>query len=145
MVSISRIYDNKMQFTLKKILHVCQSCAHSGTFSNIENNFKASKQTSQLYIIKMWRFGNGMLKRHRLVPSMSGLTTFVPRHDKTNHMSTPSEDSDQPCWFCHVAVHLCLASHFWDLSKQCRPRSDASDRSLHFLHREIYIKINRNE
>ena len=29
-----------------------------------------------------------------------------------------------------ILTHLCLASHKWDISKQCRPRSDAADRGV---------------
>ena len=25
-------------------------------------------------------------------------------------------------------IHICIASHFWDSGKQCRPRSDATER-----------------
>ena len=39
--------------------------------------------------------------------------------------------------------HLCLASHFWDLDKQCKPWSDAAepDQGLLCLQREIGIQI----
>ena len=30
-------------------------------------------------------------------------------------------------------THIRLASHFWDIGKRCRPRSDASDQGLHCL------------
>ena len=29
-----------------------------------------------------------------------------------------------------VLTHLCLASHFWDLGKQCKPRSNAAERGV---------------
>ena len=41
-------------------------------------------------------------------------------------------------------THISLASHFWDLGKQCRPRSDAadaaSDQGLHCLLTGISIR-----
>ena len=27
-------------------------------------------------------------------------------------------------------IHISLASHFWDIGKQCRPRSDAAERLI---------------
>ena len=27
-------------------------------------------------------------------------------------------------------INISLASHFWDIGKQCRPRSDAAERSV---------------
>ena len=42
-------------------------------------------------------------------------------------------------------THISLASHFWDIGKQCRPRSDATERGIWsgsslFANRNIYSK-----
>ena len=29
-----------------------------------------------------------------------------------------------------ILTHLCLASYKWDIDKQCRPRSDATERGV---------------
>ena len=44
-----------------------------------------------------------------------------------------------------ILTHISLASHFWDISKQCRPRSDAAERGVWsgsslFADRNIYSK-----
>ena len=40
-------------------------------------------------------------------------------------------------------THISLASHFWDIGKQCRPRSDAKQRSIltQGLHCLLHIKV----
>ena len=35
-------------------------------------------------------------------------------------------------WFERL-IHISLASHFWDIGKQCRPRERESDQDLHGL------------
>ena len=53
-------------------------------------------------------------------------------------------------WNWLVLTHISLASHFWDIGKQCRPRSDTpecgvwSGSSL-LANRNIYSKQNKNE
>ena len=44
-----------------------------------------------------------------------------------------------------ILTHISLASHVWDIGKQCRPRSDAAERgvwsgSTLFTHRNFYQK-----
>ena len=38
-------------------------------------------------------------------------------------------------------THISLASHFWDIGKQCRPRSG----SILFSHRNFYQNYDKNE
>ena len=47
-------------------------------------------------------------------------------------------------------THISLASHLWEICKQCRPRSDAAERgvwsgSTLFAHRNFYQKYDKNE
>ena len=42
-------------------------------------------------------------------------------------------------------THISLASLFWDLSKQCRPRSDAAIRVYPVCLQEFLFKKNKNE
>ena len=47
-------------------------------------------------------------------------------------------------------THISLASHLWDIGKQCRPRSDATERgvwsgSTLFAHKNFYQKYDKNE
>ena len=49
------------------------------------------------------------------------------------------------CMLCDVDLaHISLTSHFWDIGKQCRPRSDAqnaaSDQGPHCLLTGIYFR-----
>ena len=46
----------------------------------------------------------------------------------------------------HFLAHLCLASHKRDIGKQCRPRSDAEERSMLFaLSTGISLKHGNNK
>ena len=52
-------------------------------------------------------------------------------------------------WFI-ILTHFSLASLFWDLGKQYRPRSDATERGVWleaslFANRNFYPKKNKNE
>ena len=39
-----------------------------------------------------------------------------------------------------MLTHINLASYFWDIDKQCRPRSDAAEQVLHCLLTGISIR-----
>ena len=41
----------------------------------------------------------------------------------------PNGEDEQKCGKFFL-THICLASHFWDIGKQCRPRSDAAERGI---------------
>ena len=45
-----------------------------------------------------------------------------------------------------ILTHISLASHFWDIGKRCRPRSDTAERSgsTLFAHRNLYHKYDKN-
>ena len=49
-----------------------------------------------------------------------------------------------------ILTHISLASHFWDIGKQCRPRSDAAERSVWsgstlFAHMNFHQKHDKNK
>ena len=52
---------------------------------------------------------------------------FLPQSSdilQKNHLFANSVDAA-------ILTHISLASHFWDIGKQCRPKSD--DQGLHYL------------
>ena len=62
---------------------------------------------------------------------------FEPPHDKTNKMTAPSEDSDQPghqpfCWFCHVCSSYIVCKQ-WSLWWDCTDGHACL--SLHLSHK----------
>ena len=63
--------------------------------------------------------------------------------------SAPSDDarkhSDEIELIKFILTYISLASHFWDISKQGRPRSDAWLGSSLFAYRNFYSKQNKNE
>ena len=59
-------------------------------------------------------------------------TAFLMKKNDTAHL-----ERDQFCTFIASSfihfialTHISLASHFWDIGKQCRPRSDATERGV---------------